>query len=254
MLSHKPDISWQEFARLTIETNDLDPVYVALNQAKMPEAMLLRWCTAFVTYYHMGTACQICHLQGDDFWAELFNRYETSPRASERRHFRGQAGLKAMRVWRNIYRTPEKFFLECMQPSFMTLLKKNIPQIGTYFTWKCMDFREAVFGYDVDWGNAHKHMVTLPTQGLDIIYPGVPHPQALLQAASELKHLSAPPRHHRKCGVAEAETVACMLKGYYLHGKPIGKDIVEKRRDLTGYGDVAEHILSFMPVEPFDAP
>jgi hypothetical protein len=134
----------------------------------------------------------------------------------------------------------------------MKLLKKNIPQIGTYFTWKCLDLREAVFGYAVDWTNAENHMVTLPTQGLDIIYPGVKPSIALLQVVDNINHLKAPPRYNRSCGVAEAETIACMIKGYYKNGKAIGHDIMEKRRDLEGYGEVSDLILSHMPEEPTD--
>jgi hypothetical protein len=258
MLKYDPNISWQDFAAKTIVTDDLDPVYVALYRANMPEDMLMRWCAAFVTYYHMGTASQICHLQGDDFWTELWTRYDTAPRASERRHFRGEAGKKAIKAWINTYGTPEKFFAACMQPSFMKLLQKSIPQIGHYFTWKCMDLREAVFGYDVDWSESEYHMVTLPMQGLDVIFPelenqrGVNYANALLKVADAISHINAPPRFTRPCGVAEAETVCCMAKAYYKNQKPIGKDIVEKRTDLVGYGEIADHILSFMPEEPFD--
>lgn len=258
MLTFDPNLSWQDFAAKTIATDDLDPVYVALYRAGMPEDMLMRWCTAFVTYYHMGTACQLCTLKGDEFWTELWNRYDIAPRASERRHFRGEAGKNAMRAWINTYGTPEKFFAACMQPTFMKLLKMAIPQIGHYFTWKCMDLREAVFGYDVDWAGSEYHMVTLPMRGLDVIFPELEgnrkadYGQALLKVADAIKHIPAPPRYARNCGVAEAETVCCMAKSYYKSKKPIGKDILEKRHDLTGYGEIADHILSFMPEEPFD--
>jgi hypothetical protein len=224
----------------------------------MPEAMLMRWCAAFVTYYHMGTACQLCTLEGDDFWTELWTRYDTAPRASERRHFRGESGKKAIKAWINTYGTPEKFFAACMQPSFMKLLQKNIPQIGHYFTWKCMDLREAVFGYDVDWSESEYHLVALPMQGLNIIFPELlderkaDYATALLKVADAIKHIPAPPRQVRGCGVAEAETICCMAKSYYISKKPIGKDIVEKRHDLTGYGEIADHILEHMPLEPFD--
>jgi hypothetical protein len=252
MITYDPDLPWAEFAKQTVRTDDLDPVYVALSKSDIPEDMLMRWCTAFVTYYHMGIASQLCELTGDKFWEGLFNCYDTAPRAAERRHFRGQAGLKAMKRWVNEYKTPEKFFTACMQPSFMGLLKKNIPQIGTYFTWKCMDLREAVFGYAVDWKNSEKHMVELPKQGLNIIFPGVPSDIALLQVVNEIKWMKAPPRYTRDCGVAEAETIACMIKGYYKNGKAIGADIVDKRLALTGYGFVADEILKHMPEEPFD--
>lgn len=258
MLTYDPNISWKRFAEQTILTDDLDPVYVALYKSGLPEDMLLRWCAAFVTYYHMGTASQLCVLKGDNFWTELWKRYDTNPRASERRHFRGEAGKRAITEWRNAYGTPEKFFIDCMQPSFMKLLKKGIPQIGQYFSWKCMDLREAVFGYDVDWTGSEHHMVTLPKQGLDVLFPQIAdskpakHAEALFWVVEAIQHLKAPPRYNRMCGVAEAETVCCMAKTYYRTNKPVGTDIVEKRRDLTGYGEIADRILASMPPEPFD--
>ena len=257
MLAYDPNISWQTFAEKTIATDDLDPVYVALYKSGMPEAMLMRWCAAFVTYYHMGTACQLCTLEGDEFWTELWTRYDTAPRASERRHFRGEAGKRAIKSWINTYGTPERFFGACMKPSFMGLVKDHPIQIGSYFTWKCMDLREAVFGYDVDWTGAEHHMVQLPKQGLDIIFnvgegAKIDYAAALLEVAEQIQHLKAPPRYSRSCGVAEAESVACMAKAYYNSRKPIGKDIVEKRNDLAGYGEIAEHILECMPKDPKD--
>ena len=253
MITYDPTLPWPKFAELTVKTDDLDPVYVGLQRCNMPEDMLMRWCAAFVTYYHMGTAGKLCLYEGDEFWTKLWESYDTAPRAAERRHFRGNSGRKAIKQWINTYKTPEAFFAACMQPSFMKLLKKNIPQVGTYFTWKCMDLREAVFGYAVDWTGAENHMVTLPTQGLEIIYPGVKPSVALLQVVDNINHLKAPPRYSRACGVAEAETIACMIKGYYKNGKTIGHDIMEKRRDLEGYGEVSDLILAHMPKEPTDA-
>ena len=252
MLTYDPALPWQKFALQTILTDDLDPVYVALSKSDIPEDMLMRWCTAFVTYYHMGIASELCRLKDDDFWQALLKVYDTAPRAAERRHFRGLAGIKAIKQWMNEYKTPEKFFVACMQPSFMGLLKKGIPQIGTYFSWKCMDLREAVFGYEVNWSGAEKHMVELPKQGLEIIFPGVKPDVALLKVVNEISWMKAPPRFIRNCGVAEAETIACMIKGYYKNGKAIGADIVDKRQALTGYGFVANEILKHMPKEPFD--
>jgi len=258
MLTYEPDLSWQDFAAKTIATDDLDPVYVALHNCGMPEDMLMRWCAAFVTYYHMGTACKMCEYTGNKFWYELLMAYDTAPRATERRHFRGEAGRKALQRWWLDYSEPEKFFAACMQPSFMKLLNKNIPQVGTYFTWKCMDLREAVFGYDVDWTGSEKHLVTSPKQGMQIIFPELaeqPNPdyaEALHRVVDGIKHLKAPPRRVRSCGIAEAETVCCGAKQYYKNKTAVGHDILQKRAALQGYGDIAEHILSFMPEEPFD--
>jgi len=121
-----------------------------------------------------------------------------------------------------------------------------------------MDLREAVFGYDVDWSESEYHLVALPMQGLQVIFPELltaakpNYAKALMDVADAISYINAPPRNVRGCGVAEAETICCMAKAYYKNSKPIGKDIVEKRHDLAGYGEIADHILSFMPEEPFE--
>ena len=43
-----------------------------------------------------------------------------------------------------------------------------------------------------------------------------------------------------------------MAKAYYGNKKPIGKDIAEKRADLTGYGEISDYLLSLMPEEPME--
>lgn len=252
MLKYDKELPWQEFARLSVFHLDLDPVYCALASSGWDEATLLRWCAAFVTFYHMGTASQVCDLQGDAFWSELWSRYDFAPRAAERRHFRGEAGRKAITAWRNTYGTPEKFAIACMRPSFREIFNAGIPQIGAYFTWKWGDFREAVFGYDMDWAGAEKNMVALPQQGLAYLFHDEKPSESIWKVVEAIAHLDAPPRFSRKCGLAEAETVSCMVKGYYLNKVPIGHDILDKRAALTGFGERADHLLSVMPLEPFD--
>lgn len=255
MLTYRKDLPWQEFARLSIQTLDLDPVYVALAESGWSEEKLLRWCTAFTTYYHTGTACEVCDLEGDTFWTALWDRYDTNPRAAERRHFRGEAGRKALVAWRNTYGTPEKFALACMQSSFMKILNAGIPQVGQYFSWKWADFREAVFGYSMDWTEAEKHLVGLPQSGLKYLFPQERPESSIWRVVEAIGQTGAPPRFTRYCGLAEAETIACMLKAYYLNGKPIGKDIVERREQLleATHHPNAIHLLHCFPKEPMDA-
>ena len=256
MLTYKPTLEWPEYARLTVITNDLDPIYVALYKSGWDEAKLLRWCAAMVTYYHAGAACKLADLQGDDFWEALWHTYDTTPRSSERRHFRGEAGLKAMKHWINTYKTPEKFMLACMKPTFMDALRSGVPQIGVYFTWKACDFREAVFGYDVNWDGAERNMLKSATNGLDVLFgqEGVKldYSKEILKIIDAIKALPAPPRYSRQCGIAEAETIACGVRQYYTHRVPIGQDIADKRNSLTGFGDNSDHLITCFPKEPND--
>lgn len=249
MLTYDKELPWQNYARLTVITNDLDPVYVALAKSGWEEEKIMRWCAAFIAFYHTGTACEAADLQGDEFWNFLWDRYDNNPRGSERRHFRGEAGKKALKAWRDTYSTPEKFLLACMKPSFMQTLKAGIPQIGTYFTWKVCDFREAVFGYDMDWSGAEHNMLATATNGLELLFPKEPYHESVFKLLEAIDDLYAPPRFDRKCGLAEAETVACGVRQYYTRGVPIGEDIVAKRTSL-GNSDNAKHLSTKFPKEP----
>lgn len=254
MLTYNKDLPWQDFARLSIETLDLDPVYVALANSGWSEAKLMRWCVGFITYYDMGCASDVCDLQGDDFWTAIWDRYDTNTRAAERRHFRGEAGKKALKAWRNTYGTPERFLGDCMRGSFLETLNARIPQIGTYFTWKVMDFREAVFGYDVDWTKAEKHMVGLPCDGLKFLFPDEKPEHSVWKVVEAVKHLPNPSLHIDHCNIAVGETIACMAKAYYNNGKHIGTDIVERRNQLSSSNsDNARQLLTVFPLEPTDA-
>lgn len=254
MLTYNKDLPWQDFSKLSIKTLDLDPVYVALANSGWDEAKLMRWCVGFITYYDMGCASDVCDLQGDDFWTALWERYDTNPRAAERRHFRGEAGKKALKAWRNDFGTPEKMLGACMKSTFMESLNSGVPQIGTYFTWKVSDFRESVFGYDMDWSGAEKHLLGLPCSGLEFLFPDEKPEQSVWKIAEAINTLPAPPFGKRMCGLPEAETIACMAKAYYLNGKPIGKDIVERREQLANSRSKnAKHLASVFPKDPTDA-
>lgn len=253
MLTYNKDLPWQDFARLSVQTLDLDPVYVALVNSGWDEAKIMRWCVGFITYYDMGCASDVCDKQGDDFWEAIWRRYDDNPRAAERRHFRGEAGRKALKAWRNDYGTPEKMLGACMKSSFLKSLSCGVPQIGTYFSWKVCDFREAVFGYDLDWTGAEKHLLGLPCDGLKLLFPDEKPATSIWKVVDEIKGIKAPPQNKRGCGIPEAETVACMAKAYYKNGKPIGKDIVERRDQLaTGRSENARHLASVFPADPQD--
>jgi hypothetical protein len=205
-----------------------------------------------MTYYHLGTSCSVCQFTGDTFWSELWARYDFAPRAAERRHFRGAAGKKAIVAWREMFKTPEKFMIAVMRPSFMGVYNANIPQIGQYFSWKACDLRQYVFGYDVDWTNAENNLVGLPQSGLKMLFPDEKPSESVWKVVDAIKHLKEPPKYTGNCGLSSGETVSCMVSGYFKNKTPIGHDIVDKRNALKGYGELAKHLLSVMPTDPQD--
>jgi hypothetical protein len=253
VITYNADLPWQEFIRLEIQTKHLDPMYPALNSVGWSEAKLMRWCAAMVTYYNAGVACKLCDYQGDDFWHGLWDHYDTVKRPAERRHFRGDLGRKAIRFWRNEFATPEKFIQTCMKSTFMKALKSGVPQIGPYFTWKVCDYRESVFGYDLDWNGAENYLTKLALKGLDEVFKEGSYAEKLQIVIDEIAQYKDPARNIRQCGIAEAETAACSFRYYYGHQTPIGHDIVNKRRSLEGCGENAEQLAAAIPKEPFDS-
>ena len=96
-------------------------------------------------------------------------------------------------------------------------------------------------------------MLKTATNGLELIFPGEKYEESVFKVVDAISDLDAPPQNARKCGVAEAETVACGIRQYYLRGAPIGEDIVAKRDHLLGGGDNADHLRSVFPQVPKDA-
>ncbi len=103
-------LSIKEFGNHLLESNDLDPIYVALykciKEYNWPEPQIARWLVAYWCFYHAGVASWMCTMDGDRFWHWMdvasANITESPaggrwPRGQERRHFRGAQSAKAIK-------------------------------------------------------------------------------------------------------------------------------------------------------------
>jgi hypothetical protein len=122
-MQNYPRLPIEEFGKILIESDDLDPIYVALwtmlESDVLDRAKLSRWVMAYICLYHAGLASYMSEYEGDKFFAILMEaaKNETPaptggrwPRAKERRHFRGQQAIDATLALHKQYgRTPEKF-------------------------------------------------------------------------------------------------------------------------------------------------
>src|SRR4051812_1446277 len=93
------ELTCYEFGRELLRLNDLDPVYVAVWEARpdwLLGTKLSKWLLAYWCFYHAGTASWIC--DQDDFWLAMFVAADSKdyPRSTERRHFRGKAALDSV--------------------------------------------------------------------------------------------------------------------------------------------------------------
>lgn len=209
---------WRSFANKLFELEDADPGYMMLARAKLTYAQKLRYVLAWCTFYNIGVAATACGYEGWQFYAYLRSVYPTAKRGSERRHFRGQAGLKAIKQWQEKYPKPEAMIEACFGATYLDVRKnmKCMAQMGDYFYWKMADIQDTVFHEPVDFTGCEKYMPNVPKQGADMIAELESTCFVLpLTMCTVTKHVSTlchPFKPRRPLALQEAETVCCVFK------------------------------------------
>jgi hypothetical protein len=167
-------IDWKRFGEFLFTQREADPGYYVmhyLNQEGFRLAQLKRFAVAWCAFYNLGIAARASELQKDDFYDFLFNVYPTAKRASERRHFRGQAGLKALSQWKMRWPRPEALADHIMAED-MAQIRKNcesVAQMGDYFKWKWGDITEVLFQRPVDFRGFENVSPKVPQEGAALI-------------------------------------------------------------------------------------
>lgn len=229
-LDHTAD--WRAFATCMFRLEDADPGYMLLRRAALPYAQKLRYVLAWCTYYNPGIAAVASEYQGAEFYDYLRSLYPTAKRASERRHFRGKAGLKALDDWQKWYPKPEAMIEACYGPHYLKVRNqmKGMTQMGDYFYWKLADIWDTVFGKAVSFDGCEKYMPKVPKQGAEIIYKLEAPVGVCLAELSDvmqtitlhIEDIPYPVKEGRTLALQEAETVCCVFKqhtvGDYRYG------------------------------------
>lgn len=182
-------LSIEEFGKHLLETNDLDPIYVALWNLK-GEAWTIervqRWLAAYWCFYHAGLACYLCQLEGADFWYEMKRAAinvdpapsgtgDRWPRGKERRHFRGESCVRAVQELTNKYAKPEEFvryvsglgamgFTPTRSYEYVAERTREHRLFGPWITFKVADMSERVLGVPVDFTQASVFMFKDPVK------------------------------------------------------------------------------------------
>ena len=219
---HRKD--WRTFAKNLFKLEEADPGYLLLARARLTEAQKLRYILAWCTFYNPGLAAKASDYEGSKFYEYLRSVYPTAQRASERRHFRGQAGLKALAQWQALYPKPEKMIEACFGPTYLHVRKnmQHMAQMGDYFYWKLADIQDTVFGDPVDFTGCEKYMPKVPQQGAEIIadledftarFVLEDTMRTVTGAISKMKHVFEP---YRPLALQEAETVCCVFKQHFV--------------------------------------
>lgn len=246
-----------EFGRDLIDKEDLDPIYSILNESKMPQSQLKRWCTAYWLFYNAGFASCASEKQGKDFWNFLLMDYPSHPRGAERRHFRGKAGLNCITKLREKFENPENmvdWIFDGKKTSQETIAKaQELPMFGPWISWKLSDMGERVLGYDLAFDASDLYMYRDPVMGAALVAfgdwkakineSGIKEVVQVITRAYE--GCKAPPKFDRAINVQEVETVLCKYKAHVKGFYPRGKDSIDIAHGLQirEWGDTSKLLL-----------
>lgn len=209
--------TWQEFAVELFSIGDADPIYRAMALADISTQQKRRFMVGWVTFYNPGIAAAASEEKGKQFWDYLYAQYPTAKRASERRHFRGKAGLGALRQWEQRFPQPEDMIKYLVGDDYFAVRDRvsGVRLCGDYFSWKFCDVQDNVFRIPCHMPpEAARYSPTVPQQGAKLIAPAQTVLQTYQMIADYMnkKRMLAPPYYKRTIGLLEAESVCCIRK------------------------------------------
>lgn len=263
----------RDFGDALIATGDLDPVYIAIHHAHLPEPQLCRLLLSYWFFYHLGAAAWLSEQEGSAFWnwvavaavnedgapqrPPVAGRW---PRAAERRHFRGAKCVSAVRWFAQ--KEPEHWVRSLI--AYDTHNRTDVwvmqevqrwPMFGSWVAFKAADMLERCAGAGIRFSASTVLLYEAPAAALDLLVAGTldekDHTKEwwynrLLEYFSARR---APPGLERFCGPAEVETVLCKWASHVGGHYSVGKDIHEVRGMLTGWGETADKLLQVAPQE-----
>lgn len=266
------------FGQDLIESNDLDPIYVALVSSQLEPDTLKRWLVAYWCFYHAGVASYLSEFTGKDFWGKFLIAAENvipSPinkrweRGHERRHFRAANAIKAHAYLSGRYERPEQmvdYIVGHDTPlTFLAVTKraKEHHGFGDWIAFKVADMIDRVLGIPVDFDNTAVFMFEQPVKSaLLLIEMGeIPLPPNVESKADKLNYVAdylieyfsdllAPPFLDRPVNIQEIETVLCKWKSHYTGSYPLRNDIDEINRGIIEWAEVSPIAKTFMENMP----
>jgi hypothetical protein len=183
---------------------------------------------------------------------------DTAPRGTERRHFRGKSAAKAVRYMKSLKITPEEIVDDmCAHWHFSDVSKRvqTYYLFGPWIAWKIGDMAERILNYPISFKDTTLGIYKDPVQGAALIKYGdedAPMDEGDLQEVCNrieyhFRNQLAPPFYDRDVNIQEVETILCKYKAHCFGHYPLGKDTREVTHGLSGWGDLAENLVQFMP-------
>jgi len=255
--------NWRELSEAVILTGDLDPLYDFTVAVKKDRGDLwtARFVTHLLTFYDVGGACHAADLTSEgSFWDYVISNYDDFPRGTNRRHSRGDLGRKYVTNCEKIG-SPSVFLESAWAPNYTALTKVFQDKFhgcgyGPYFVWKVMDYQDRVLGRPVklELHEAVRHMPDEAKKGATLLWPDVPLLGVLSGMTRFLSRFTAPGLRNRQCGLSEAETMLCALRGWYNGDYSVGQDLAERRKQLKSAPLFLEYIATFPTGTKYERP
>lgn len=230
-----------QFGKTMILSGDLDPVYVmlvdAIEEERITEVELKRWCLAYWYFYDVGVASYIASTNTQQGFWRRFEKCIPGKRGTERRHFRGKAATGTLDTLRGV--RPEDyvddFFAHGLDFQSIRNTVEQYPLCGPWIAFKIADMGEQVLGYPVDFSTCNLNIYTDPKKGAALLMHGDKNAKVtqdeLDTVLRVLQDKFAPyvtmGRVSRGIGLPEVETVLCKFKSHYNGHYPEGKDTIE---------------------------
>jgi len=246
-----------EFGRLLLSTGDLDPLYIALWEAKLPKPLLCKWLLAYFCFYNAGLACWV--VSQKDYWKAMgmVPKGGTDyPRGAERRHFRGDFAVKAIQKLQEQYLNPQQLFDwigqagSTVKPIMNRV--KTLYGFGEWVSWKVPDICERLGVMKAEFVDSDCNLMFCSSiQGAtEISARYAPSPTPVMAGhrylIRKLGTMLAPPTYDRCINVQETETICCKWHSHLGGHYPIGKDTTEIKHGLLRYGEssVAQQLIT----------
>lgn len=253
-------LSIEEFGNRLLLTGDLDPLYIMLHNSDLDMEQKERFCIAYWCFYHAGVAFRLAEVPKSRFWTWMMeaarNEDKLWPRGTERRHFRGKAGIQSVAHLSSIFQDPNH--LTDLLRKFdrfdeMSKMVQTWTGFGPWIAFKVADMMERVLAHPVDFSSCRLNFYQTPLEGARLAChhwketTDQPVAYAVWRLLNEFGSLKAPPDDRRSVDIQEIETILCKWKSHMGGHYPVGKDTKEIRHGLTGWGETAERAKLWLP-------
>lgn len=243
--------NWKDFARVMIETKDLDPTYPILRHltSTRGEAWCGRFLLHYLWFYNLRDAIRAADETNDgSFWA----RCRTDglgtdvKRRGARRHFRADNALRAINAMQCQLQSPWDIIQDMYRPEYHRMVEHiercyKGCQVGPYYIWKLMDWYDICLDWPVhvSMDDAIKYLPDVPRKTALETFPDQNLRETLTMVNDFVKQFDHPVKEGHKCGLGETETVICTIKGYLQTKKHwIGEDIADAHMLLSDLPEV----------------